>query len=276
MAGIDAFKSDKIRPNILKLLLDQDVVRRYTLEETQTRSHFLYRANVPATVFTLVLEGHVEVQVGRDGLKFEAGPFHHFGVQALEIAGKGDEDYVPDFTVRPVSECLVLIITCQQYLNAHKATMFQKSKDHESTSSIQVVNHHTSNDAAASVTPTRLTPTSSRTSAPKSEPVLKSLSAKKLRVGRGEKRSRKVEIQPLLSDSFSEEDEQEGDNTATNDSQPDISNLKSPSADVSLPTTSVAVEMHTIMDHGSVQSSDPDQSVFTPDPPRTNLDSSQL
>jgi metal transporter CNNM len=33
--------------------------------------------------FVLVLEGRVEVTVGRENLVFEAGPFTYFGVQAL-------------------------------------------------------------------------------------------------------------------------------------------------------------------------------------------------
>lgn len=37
----------------------------------------------PADFFLLILEGRVEVTIGREGLVFESGPFSHFGSQAL-------------------------------------------------------------------------------------------------------------------------------------------------------------------------------------------------
>lgn len=275
LIGIDAFKSDKVLPSILKLLLGQDVVRRYTLEETQAHNHFLYRANIPATAFTLVLEGHVEVEVGRDGLKFEAGPFHHFGVQALEMAGDSGKDYIPDFTVRPVSECLVLVITSKQYRDACKATIFQKTKDYDSSSSLHVANHH-GNDKGTS--PARLTPTSPRTVSSKSAPILKpSSSSKKLHVSHRGKGAARVEVQRLLSDSLSEE-EVESDDAGTARSQSDAPNLGSPSADLSPLPTQVVVEMQTVdTSTGAVaaQFSDPTKVSFATDT-RATLDSSQL
>ena len=33
--------------------------------------------------FVLILEGRVEVTVGKENLVFESGPFSHFGLQAL-------------------------------------------------------------------------------------------------------------------------------------------------------------------------------------------------
>lgn len=41
----------------------------------------------------LILEGRVEVTVGRENLVFEAGPFTYFGVQALtQNVGLGEFD----------------------------------------------------------------------------------------------------------------------------------------------------------------------------------------
>ncbi|CAI7993257.1 Metal transporter CNNM2 [Geodia barretti] len=140
-SSVEAFKSGKILPGILRRLLLQDVVRQYTQEEIQARNVTLYRINIPTSSFTLVLEGHVEVEVGKEGMKFEAGPFHHFGVQALELADSGSGDYVPDFTVRPVSDCVLLMISCNQYLDARKATKFQKTKDQESPAASLFSNH---------------------------------------------------------------------------------------------------------------------------------------
>ena len=43
----------------------------------------LYSAGVPADYFIMILEGHVQVACGREGLIFEAGPFCFFGQAAL-------------------------------------------------------------------------------------------------------------------------------------------------------------------------------------------------
>lgn len=36
--------------------------------------------------FTLILEGRVEVKVGKEGLQYEAGPFGYFAVPALMLS----------------------------------------------------------------------------------------------------------------------------------------------------------------------------------------------
>lgn len=43
----------------------------------------IYQKGKPADYFVLILEGRVEVQVGRESLVFESGPFTYFGIQAL-------------------------------------------------------------------------------------------------------------------------------------------------------------------------------------------------
>lgn len=37
----------------------------------------------PSDYFVLILEGRVEVTVGKENLMFESGPFTYFGTQAL-------------------------------------------------------------------------------------------------------------------------------------------------------------------------------------------------
>ena len=113
---------------MLKQLLNRDgIVRRITLESAGSQGHTLYRANTPASFFTLVIEGHVQVEVGKEGLQFEASSFHYFGEQSLE-SGTGAE-YVPDFTVRPLTDCLLFVIGRNEYWDACKATLFQQTKD---------------------------------------------------------------------------------------------------------------------------------------------------
>ena len=196
--GINAFKCEVVLPGILKQLLNRDVVRRVILQEAQSRNHPLYSTNSPASAFTMVIEGHVEVEVGRDGMTFVAGPFHYFGVQALESdAG----DYVPDFTVRPTTDCLFLVITRSQYLEARRATQFQQTKDIE-TSPNPINNHkHLSLPAQPKTTDSScITPS----------PQHKFLGAAKKRQ-RQPSEPKDLEVQRLLTDTSSSSESEEGD-----------------------------------------------------------------
>ena len=113
---------------MLKQLLNRDgIVWRISLESAGSQERTLYRANTPASSFILLIEGHVQVEVGKEGLQFEAGSFHYFGEQSLNsISG---EEYIPDFTMRPLSDCLLLVIGRNEYRDACKATLFQQTKD---------------------------------------------------------------------------------------------------------------------------------------------------
>ena len=200
IAGIDAFKSDKISPAVLKRLLSRDVVRRVSQEEAQRHSRTLYRANTPTSNFTLVIEGHLEVEIGRDKMQFEAGPFCHFGVQSLESALESEAcDYVPDFTVRPISDCLLLVITRSEYLDAYKATLFQQSKDNDTSHNPNSGSKHSSFLEQLKVTPwnsgTSPLPTSAR----------KKQHRHKVR------RGKMVDTQYLLSESTSEGEGEESE-----------------------------------------------------------------
>lgn len=44
---------------------------------------FIFTQGKPVDFFVLILEGRVEVTVGKESLIFEGGPFTHFGLQAL-------------------------------------------------------------------------------------------------------------------------------------------------------------------------------------------------
>lgn len=43
----------------------------------------IYEQSKPVDYFVLILEGRVEVTVGRENMMFESGPFTYFGTQAL-------------------------------------------------------------------------------------------------------------------------------------------------------------------------------------------------
>lgn len=70
---------------ILRRLLNQDVIHqiRSKGKDKDDPTLIIYQQGKPVDYFVLILEGRVEVTVGREGLLFESGPFTYFGTQAL-------------------------------------------------------------------------------------------------------------------------------------------------------------------------------------------------
>ena len=119
-------------PSVLKRLLDQDIVRLLSRDDYAHDDHALYSAGSPASFFTLIVEGCVQVTIGSDGMEFQSRSFSHFGSQALlNTLEDPPAEYIPDYTVRPTMDCLVVIITQRQYIAARNATLFGKEKEVE-------------------------------------------------------------------------------------------------------------------------------------------------
>ncbi|XP_067396383.1 metal transporter CNNM4 isoform X2 [Emydura macquarii macquarii] len=74
--------SEKI---LLRLLKYPDVIHELRFDEENKKSpqHFLYQRNKPADYFILILQGKVEVEAGKENMKFETGAFSYYGVMAL-------------------------------------------------------------------------------------------------------------------------------------------------------------------------------------------------
>lgn len=74
--------SEKI---LLRILKHPDVIQdiKYDEENKKAPHHFLYHRNKPADYFILILQGKVEVEAGKENMKFETGPFSYYGVMAL-------------------------------------------------------------------------------------------------------------------------------------------------------------------------------------------------
>ena len=116
-------------PSVLKRLLDQDIVRLLSHDDYIGDDHALYSAGSPASFFTLIVEGCVQVTIGSDGMDFQSRSFSYFGTQALlNTLEDPPAEYIPDYTVRPTMDCLVVIITQRQYTAARNATLFGKEK----------------------------------------------------------------------------------------------------------------------------------------------------
>jgi len=67
---------------VIRRLLKQDVVVSIALSDPKSK-RTLYERGRPAKHFTLIVEGHVQIQIGSEDFVFDGGPFMYFGAQAL-------------------------------------------------------------------------------------------------------------------------------------------------------------------------------------------------
>uniref|UniRef100_A0A3Q1CH71 Metal transporter n=1 Tax=Amphiprion ocellaris TaxID=80972 RepID=A0A3Q1CH71_AMPOC len=114
--------------------------------------HYLYTRNHPVDYFILLLQGRVEVEIGKEGLKFENGAFTYYGVSALTLPSSvhqspvstqrhsprdpfesaeatSPSSYCPDYTVRALTDLQLIRVTRLQYLNALMASRVGQSPD---------------------------------------------------------------------------------------------------------------------------------------------------
>ncbi|XP_049883189.1 unextended protein-like [Pectinophora gossypiella] len=147
--SVDAFRPDTVSETVLRRLLKQDVIQYIKLKGKTKKdpSTFVYHQGKPVDYFVLILEGRVEVTVGRENLVFEAGPFTYFGVQALtQNVGVAESPtpsamgslqninmdsmlrhtFVPDYSVRAITELHYLTVKRSLYLAAKRATLMEK------------------------------------------------------------------------------------------------------------------------------------------------------
>ncbi|TRY85024.1 hypothetical protein DNTS_026933, partial [Danionella cerebrum] len=156
--------SEKI---LLRLLKHPNVIQelKYDDKDKKMTEHYLFHRNKPVDYFILILQGKVEVEAGKEGMKFEAGAFSYYGVLALtsspenkspprafglnhsDSLNRGErmeavtptlgssnnqlnsflQVYVPDYSVRAVSDLLYIKVTRQQYQNALMASRMDKT-----------------------------------------------------------------------------------------------------------------------------------------------------
>ncbi|CAK1597317.1 unnamed protein product [Parnassius mnemosyne] len=147
--SVDAFRPDAVSETVLRRLLKQDVIQHIKVKNKSKRDPvtYVYQQGNPVDYFVLILEGRVEVTVGRENLVFEAGPFTYFGVQALtQNIGMAESPtpstmgslqninmdsilrhtFVPDYSVRAITELYYLTVKRSLYLAAKRATLMEK------------------------------------------------------------------------------------------------------------------------------------------------------
>ncbi|XP_066278501.1 metal transporter CNNM4-like isoform X6 [Branchiostoma lanceolatum] len=164
--SIDLFKPELISETVLRRLLQQDVVvdLKLKVEQKDSTSNNIYTNGKPADYFVLILQGRVEVRAGKEGLTYETGPFTHFGEAAIVAsvveaarthdrrqsigaccANKGGGQapgivnqpqigisssqslvYVPDYSVRAVTDVQYIRIRRAHYMAARQATLLER------------------------------------------------------------------------------------------------------------------------------------------------------
>uniref|UniRef100_A0A8B9P6H6 Metal transporter n=1 Tax=Apteryx owenii TaxID=8824 RepID=A0A8B9P6H6_APTOW len=176
---VEAFGPSQMSEKILlRLLKHPNVIQELKYDEKNKKApeYYLYQRNKPVDYFVLILQGKVEVEAGKEGMKFEAGAFSYYGVMALTASpaenkspprpcGLNHSDslnrsdridavtptlgssnnqlnasflqvYVPDYSVKALTDIQFVKISRQQYQNALMASRMDKtpqSSDSENT-----------------------------------------------------------------------------------------------------------------------------------------------
>ncbi|TMS04707.1 Metal transporter CNNM1 [Larimichthys crocea] len=147
--------SEKI---LLRLIKHPSVVQelKFTPKNKYAPQHYLFQRNKPVDYFVLILQGRVEVEIGKEALRFENGAFSYYGMPALipplpvgqryssRASGLNQSDlllsggsvgqlatgggvYLPDYSVRQLTDLQIIKITKNHYQNALMATRMDSS-----------------------------------------------------------------------------------------------------------------------------------------------------
>ncbi|KAM4675817.1 metal transporter CNNM4 [Discoglossus pictus] len=133
---VDLFNSSRISEKVLLHLLKLPGVTQEVKFDDSDRlasEHYLYLRSQPVDYFILILQGRVQVEIGKEGLRFENGAFTYYGVAALSPCQLGHQSpsydrehmdisdpcsYCPDYTVRALSDLQIVKVSRLQYMNA--------------------------------------------------------------------------------------------------------------------------------------------------------------
>ncbi|XP_054442041.1 metal transporter CNNM3 isoform X2 [Pteronotus mesoamericanus] len=163
---VDVFSPLRISEKVLLHLLRHPSVNQEVRFDESNRlaaHHYLYQRSRPVDYFILILQGRVEVEIGKEGLKFENGAFTYYGVSALTMPSSVHQSpvsslqslrhdlqpepadgthlptYCPDYTVRALSDLQFIKVTRLQYLNALLATRAQNLPPSPENLDLQVI-----------------------------------------------------------------------------------------------------------------------------------------
>uniref|UniRef100_A0A7N6FKB1 Metal transporter n=1 Tax=Anabas testudineus TaxID=64144 RepID=A0A7N6FKB1_ANATE len=152
---VEHFSPCRVSEKVLFHLLRHPSVNQEVHFDPNNRlspGHYLYTRNHPVDYFILLLQGRVEVEIGKERLKFENGAFTYYGVSALTLPSSvhqspvstqrhsprdpfesadatSPSSYCPDYTVRALTDLQLIRVTRLQYLNALRASRAGQSPD---------------------------------------------------------------------------------------------------------------------------------------------------
>ncbi|XP_034751992.1 metal transporter CNNM3 isoform X2 [Etheostoma cragini] len=152
---VSHFSPGRVSEKVLFHLLRHPSVNQEVHFDPNNRlspGHYLYTRNHPVDYFILLLQGRVEVEIGKEGLKFENGAFTYYGMSALTLPSSVHQspvstqrhspndpfesadattpsNYCPDYTVRALTDLQLIRVTRLQYLNALMASRVGPSPD---------------------------------------------------------------------------------------------------------------------------------------------------
>ncbi|CAD5233733.1 unnamed protein product [Bursaphelenchus xylophilus] len=145
-----------IEKNILERVVRQNVhkIELFHVKDASNTipSHArLYHNKTPSDKFILILEGRATVTIGETNMTFQAGPWHCFGKELLDVilddinksrlaeecpaspkilaAETKRLTFVPDYTVVIKDHCTYLEITPETYSLAFKTTLITRNRD---------------------------------------------------------------------------------------------------------------------------------------------------
>ncbi|XP_076413605.1 metal transporter CNNM3 isoform X2 [Peromyscus maniculatus bairdii] len=163
---VDVFSPLRISEKVLLYLLKHPSVNQEVKFDENNRlatHHYLYQRSQPVDYFILILQGRVEVEIGKEGLRFENGAFTYYGVSALAAPSSARQSpvssrqlirhdpqpeppegarpsaYCPDYTVRALSDLQLIKITRLQYLNALLASRAQSLPPSPENAELQAI-----------------------------------------------------------------------------------------------------------------------------------------
>ncbi|XP_022240761.1 metal transporter CNNM4-like [Limulus polyphemus] len=155
--SVEPFRKELISATVLRRLMAQNIfftLKMRTRDDANAPAMTIYQAGKPSDYFVLILEGRVRVQVGKENLVFEGGPFTYFGCSALtnniipgesasQLLGPGSSPsltntpsestllkatFIPDYTVVAVSDTLYMKVHRAVYLAAYRATCMERQQ----------------------------------------------------------------------------------------------------------------------------------------------------
>ncbi|XP_069799642.1 metal transporter CNNM3 isoform X1 [Dendropsophus ebraccatus] len=131
---VELFSTSRVSEKVLLHLLKLPGVTQEVKFDDSDRlapEHYLYLRSQPVDYFILILQGRVQVEIGKEGLRFENGAFTYYGVAALSHSLLGHQSppngqdespessfYCPDYSVRALSDLQIIKVSRLQYLNA--------------------------------------------------------------------------------------------------------------------------------------------------------------